>query len=175
MQATCETVREELVRWGGRADDLPPACRTHLAECAECRAIASVERRLHRLLSEATPGEDRELQSSIVASLGSRPRRPLLAWLPVAAALLIGAVGAIILGGVPGIGLARLFPGWAGQAPVAIMRAVADWSVALVVLAEAAAASVPVGVRLAAVVAALGGVAVVGVLARRALRSAGWR
>jgi hypothetical protein len=175
VQATCETVREELVRWGGRVEDLPPACRPHLEECAECREIAAVERRLHRLLSQAPPEPDRELQKSIVSSIGSRPRRPLLAWLPVAAALLIGAVGAIIVGGVPGIGLARLFPGWAGQAPVAIMRAVADWSVALVVVAKAAAASVPFAVRLAAVAAAVGGAVMVGLFARRARRSAGWR
>ncbi len=175
MQATCETVREELVRRGGRVEDLSPACGSHLAGCVECREIAAVERRLHRLLSEAPPQADVKLQKSILAAIGSRPRRRFLTWLPVFASLLIAAAGAVAMGGVPGIGLARLVPGWAGQAPIAVMRAAADWSVALVAVAKATASSVPAAVRFLAVFLALGGAAGVAFLARRARRSAGWK
>lgn len=154
---------------------MPPNCRLHLAECSECQEIAALERHLHRLLSNAPPEADRELQRSILRSIGSRPRRRLLAWLPMVVGLLIGGAGALVLGGVPGIGLARLLPGWAGQAPFTLARAVADWSVALVAVARAAAAAVPLTVRLGAVAAALGGAVWVAVLARRARRSAVWR
>lgn len=112
----CQAVQEALAEHRGEADRLEPAARGHIEVCPGCREAAAAELALGLLFSKAAPPADPELERAVMAALAPvRLRRRLVAFLPVAASLVLAVIGAVVVGGVPGSGVIGLLPGLSAQ------------------------------------------------------------
>jgi hypothetical protein len=128
----------------GEAASLEEADCSHLSECAVCTAVAATERSLNALLQQARPAEDLELEAKILAALPPlRWRRRAVAFLPVAASLVVAILGTVMVGGVPGGSLLSLLPLWSTRGWLAVVSAASDWGVALVATARTVGTALP--------------------------------
>ena len=112
----CQTIQEILTEHGGRLEGLGGAESQHLEVCPDCREVAAAERALGLLFARAIPPADPSVEEGVLAAL--RPvwiRRRIVAFLPVAASLLVALVGAVMVGGVPGSGILGLLPEFSAQ------------------------------------------------------------
>jgi anti-sigma factor RsiW len=152
MTSHCQAIQESLVEHAGARHHLGQEQQQHLAACAECRAIAESEGELQKLLAEAVPPYDPELVQQVLKALPRPSRwRQLIAFLPVAASLLLATCGALLAGGVPGSSLLPLLPRWSTQGGVSLMQGLFDWSVVLPVLSNALQAEIMLSVTAALV------------------------
>ena len=131
VPAECQTIQEILTENGGELERLDQAESSHLEVCPDCREVAAAERAL-RLLFENIEGVRAALQPV-------RIRRRVVAFLPVAASLVVALVGAVMLGGVPGSGVLSLLPKFSAQGWMAFATSVSDWGTAVATGARAAA------------------------------------
>lgn len=168
MATECQLIQEALAEHRGEVGRLDDVSRRHLDSCPECCEVAAAERALGAIFRNAVPPADASLQAAVVASLRPvRRRRRMVAFLPVAASVLIAAVGALLVGGLPGIGVLGLLPGWSSQAGLAAAGSISEWlEVASAGMQAAAAALDPRAVAAAAVLGLLGFGGVVAVALR---------
>jgi len=153
----CRETQERLVEAAGDTSGLGPAEIGHLEMCATCRAVAEAEAGLGRLLARAVPPEDPEVVRQVIASLQpARIRRRVAALLPVAASLVLALLGAVTVGGVPGVSLLAQLPLVSSHSWLALADAAGDWAVAMTAVSSAA--------RIALSSAALAGVSLVAAL-----------
>jgi hypothetical protein len=141
--------------------------------------VAVAEVGLAAVLARAVPPAAPELQGAVLAAVaGARRRRRVLAFLPVAASLVLCCLGFGLLGGLPGSGAFGLLPQWSAQGSLALAGALRDWHVVVTAAARSVAAVLPPAALLVAGLLALGGavglVAAAGGLRRR-LESVAWR
>jgi hypothetical protein len=164
------------VEVAGSVDRLDEEARAHVTECTRCSSVAAAERALQGLLGEVVPPADEQLEQHILSALpGQRRRWRVLSLLPVAASLMVGLVGAVLLGGVPGSSLLALLPAWSTQGWLALFGLASDWSVVVVATAGAAGTVVPVTAQVTAALLSLGGFAAMLSMARRWRKSVLWR
>ncbi len=179
MDSDCRAMHERLAEVAGAVTALAETDRRHLAGCARCRAVAAAEAGLAAVLARAVPPAAPALQQSILAAVaGARRRRRLLAFLPVAASLVLCCFGLALLGGLPGSGAFGLLPQWSAQGPLAVAAAIRDWQVVVSAAARSVATLLSpltlVVAGLAAVAGAAALVAAAGGLRRR-LEGVAWR
>jgi hypothetical protein len=173
---SCETVQERLTQFGGEAERLTVEERGHLGVCPQCSEVAAAERALGLIFARVLPPADPEMEDRVrFAMRSARRRRRALALLPVAASLLVGLLGAVMLGGLPGGSLLALLPVWSSQGWVSLAAAAGDWSTVLETAAGATSALLSPAALAAAVGVSLIGAAVIGVAARRWRRVSPWR
>jgi predicted anti-sigma-YlaC factor YlaD len=140
VAAECQTIQEILTEHGGELDRLDRAESSHLEVCPDCREVAAAERALHLLFAKAIPPADPVIEERVRAALRPvRIRRRVVAFLPVAASLVVALVGAVMLGGVPASGVLSLLPDFSAQGWMAFASSVSDWSTAVATGARAAA------------------------------------
>jgi hypothetical protein len=111
--------------------------------------------------------------SNAVAHRGTRRRA--LAFLPVAASLLVAFLGGAMVGGVPGGSLLALLPVWSGRGWLSLANAVNDWLLAMTAAARTVAAVLPPTVQVGAVVVSLVGIGLVVSSAWRWREISAWR
>lgn len=126
----------------------------HLASCPACEAHAHLLASLERF----EPREaDPERVASIMASLPPAPwqHAGALAWLPLAAACVLMAVGLVLLGGVPAPGAVAAVPhvasgalAWLGTAALDSLAAIRGSADALQVLLQTQGAWLVLGLLL---------------------------
>jgi predicted anti-sigma-YlaC factor YlaD len=172
----CQTIQEILTENGGGLERLDGAESQHLEVCPDCREVAAAERALGLLFARAIPPADPVVEERVLAALRPvRIRRRIVAFLPVAASMLVALVGAIMVGGVPGSGILSLLPEFSTQGWMAFATGVSDWSAAVATGARAAAATLdPVFLAGAGLVSIFGLVGVA-LTARRWRRVSLWR
>ena len=172
----CQTIQEILTEHGGRLEGLGGAESQHLEVCPDCLEVAAAERALGLLFARAIPPADPIVEEGVLAAL--RPvwiRRRIVAFLPVAASLLVALVGAVMVGGVPGSGILGLLPEFSAQGWMAFATSVSDWGAAIAAGARAAATTLdPAFLAGAGLVSFFGLVGVV-VTALRWRRVSPWR
>jgi hypothetical protein len=158
LATECLAIQESLTELRGEVRALAPAARAHVDACPECREVAAAELALALVFRDALPPADPAVERAVMAALGPvRLRRRIVAFLPVAASLGFIAVGAALVGGVPGSGVLGLLPGWTAQGWAAFAARAAEWYAAAVSGAGAAAAVIdPVLVGAAATLGLLG-------------------
>jgi len=140
LAAECQTIQEILTEHGGELDRLERAASEHLEVCPDCREVAAAERALRLLFARAVPPADRIVEERIRAALPPlRIRRRVVAFLPVAASLMIALSGAVLLGGVPASGVLGLLPEFSARGWMAFATSVSDWGTAVATGARAAA------------------------------------
>jgi hypothetical protein len=172
----CQAIQMALTEHGGGIDRLDPAGRQHLEMCPDCREVAAAERALGLVFAAAVPPADPVIARSVVAALQPmRLRRRFLAFLPVAASLLVALLGAVLVGGVPGSGILRLSPAWSAQGWMAFATSLSDWGAAAATGARAAAAALDPALLAGAGVVGFLGLVGVAVTALRWRRIAPWR
>jgi predicted anti-sigma-YlaC factor YlaD len=138
----CQAIQENLTEFGGGLDRLDEAACRHLEVCPDCREVAAAERALGLLFARAIPPADQVVEERVLAALRpARIRRRMVAFLPVAASLLVALVGVVMVGGVPGSGIFGLLPEWSAQGWMAFATSVSDWGTAVATGARAAAAT----------------------------------
>ena len=160
----CQAIQENLTEFGGGLDRLDEAACRHLEVCPDCREVAAAERALGLLFARAIPPADQVVEERVLAALRpARIRRRMVAFLPVAASLLVALVGVVMVGGVPGSGIFGLLPEWSAQGWMApgtlaskesvmassgwtrstrvLATSVSDWGTAVATGARAAAAT----------------------------------
>ena len=94
---------------------------------------------------------------------------------PVAASLLIAAVGVVLVGGLPGVGVLGLLPGWSSQASLAAAGSAGEWYEVATAGMRAAAAALDPRVLVAAAGLGLLGLTAVVALALRWRKISPWR
>ena len=140
VAAECQTIQEILTENGGELERLDRAESSHLEVCPDCREVAAAERALRLLFARAIPPADPAVEEGVRAALQPvRIRRRVVAFLPVAASLMVALVGAVMLGGVPGSGVLSLLPEFSAQGWMAFATSVSDWGAAVATGARAAA------------------------------------
>jgi len=155
MTRGCDRVREALVEHGGEVARLDEEARRHLAGCEACAAVAEGERRLAQGFGALQPSEDPELERLILARVRRiERRRRLAAALPLAAGLLLAALGAVLVGGLPAAGLLAALPSASLVGCIGLAARLADAAAA--VRALAAVTPAWAAVAAAAVAAGLG-------------------
>ena len=176
MATDCQATQEMITELGGEIERLDQAAQHHLEVCPGCREIAAAELALGRIFSEAIPPADPTILTNVLAHLGpARIRRRVVAFLPVAASLVVALLGAVLVGGVPGGGIVGFLPGWSAQGWMAFVTSASDWSAAVAAGARATAATLD-----PAMLAGLGllsflGLVAVAVTALRWRRVSPWR
>ena len=136
----CQAIQENLTEHGGGFEHLDEAHRRHLGVCPDCQEVAAAERALGLLFAKAIPPADPAIEEQVMAVLRpARIRRRMVAFLPVAASLLVALFGAAMVGGVPGSGVIGLLPEWSSQGWMAFATSVSDWGTAVATGARAAA------------------------------------
>ena len=136
----CQEIQETLTEHGGALDRLDEAQSCHLEACPDCREAAAAERALGLLFASAIPPADMLVEEKVMAALRpARIRRRMVAFMPVAASLLVALLGAVMVGGVPGSGILGLLPEWSAQGWMAFATSVSDWGTAVATGARAAA------------------------------------
>jgi hypothetical protein len=172
----CEAIQEMLAQQGGRAGRLDTACREHLEACPACQEVAAGERALGLLLSAAVPPADPRIEEHVMASIApARVRRRAVAFLPVAVSFVLAAVGAFLVGGVPGLGVVSFVPSWSADGWAAFVARLSDWSLAVAAGARASASLLDPAVVIAAGALGLLGLAGVAVTALRWRKASPWR
>lgn len=176
MATECQAIQLVLTEHGGGTDRLDGAGRQHLEVCPDCRGVAAAERALGLVFAAAVPPADPVIDSRVLAALQPmRIRRRIIAFLPVAASLLVAMLGAVMVGGVPGSAILRLSPGLSAQGWMAFATSLSDWGAAAATGARAAAMTLdPVFLAGAGLLSFLGLVGVA-VTALRWRRIAPWR
>jgi predicted anti-sigma-YlaC factor YlaD len=140
VAADCQTIQEILTEHGGELDRLDRAESRHLEVCPDCREVAAAERALGLLFARAIPPADPVVEEGVLAALRPvRIRRRVVAFLPVAASLLVALAGAAMVGGVPGSGVLGLLPEFSARGWMAFATSVSDWGTAVATGARAAA------------------------------------
>ena len=136
----CQTIQEMLTENGGGLERLDGAESRHLEVCPGCREVAAAEKALGLLFRKAIPPADPVVEERVLAALRPvRIRRRIVAFLPVAASLLVALVGAVMVGGVPGSGILGLLPEFSTQGWMAFAAGISDWGSAVATGARAAA------------------------------------
>ena len=136
----CQTIQEVLTEHGGGLERLDEKESRHLEVCPDCREVAAAERALGLLFARAVPPADPAIEERVLAALRpARIRRRMVAFLPVAASLLVAMLGAVMVGGVPASGILGLLPEWSAQGWMAFATSVSDWGIAVATGARAAA------------------------------------
>ncbi len=136
----CQTIQEMLTENGGGLEHLDGAESRHLEVCPGCREVAAAEKALGLLFRKAIPPADPVVEERVLAALRPvRIRRRIVAFLPVAASLMVALVGAVMVGGVPGSGILGLLPEFSTQGWMAFATGVSDWGSAVATGARAAA------------------------------------
>ena len=104
VASDCQAIQEILTEHGGGLDRLDEVQSRHLEVCPECREVAAAERALGLLFARAIPPADPGVEEYVLAALRpARIRRRIVAFLPVAASLLVALLGAVMVGGVPSV------------------------------------------------------------------------
>jgi hypothetical protein len=176
VDTACQDIRERVVEVAGDLSRLDDAERQHLATCADCAELAAEERGLGQILLEAVPAAAPGFTAQVMARVAvTRRRQRTLALLPVAASLLVMAAGALLVGGLPGLGLVAVLPAWSAQGWLALFSVVTDIGVVLTTAASAAAAALPTAAGIAAAAVALVGGGAVVAATRRWREAYRWR
>jgi hypothetical protein len=176
VASECQTIQEALSENRGEVVRLGAAERQHVDACPACAEVAAAERALGFIFREAVPPADPSVVAGVMAALRPvRTWRRVVAFVPVAASLLLAAVGALLVGGVPGSGVISLLPGWSTQGWSALLGGVTDWYAATSTGAAAAAGAINPVLLAAAGVVGLLGLAGVVATARRWRKIAPWR
>jgi hypothetical protein len=176
VERECSEIQETLAEVAGDLDSLDAPLRRHVESCPACRVAADQERGLDQVLFMAVPPEDPDVVETVMASLGpARFRRRVVAFVPVAASLVIALIGVGLLGGVPGGSLLAELPTVSSQAWLAIAGAFADWGVAMAAAADAAKLTLAPAVQLIALVVGLAGLVAVVTATRRWKPVAPWQ
>jgi len=111
MDRLCEIVRQALEEADWDPSHLSDEQQRHLEECRPCSQELAVGRRLARLLVEAVPDEDVELQRATLLRVSPGVSGRLLSLAPAVIGGALMAWGATAVGGFPGAGLVLLTPG----------------------------------------------------------------
>ena len=176
MASECLTIQEALSEHRGEVARLSAAERQHVESCPGCSEVAAAEMALGLIFRDAVAPADRSVVDGVMAVLRPvRIRRRVVAFVPVAASMVIAVVGALLVGGVPGSGVLSLFPTWSTQGWSAMLGGLSDWYGATSSgVAAAAAAMNPALLAVAGVIGLVGLAAVVGT-ARRWRKISPWR
>ena len=176
VTTNCQATQEMLTELGGEIERLDQVAQHHLEACPGCREVAAAEIALGRIFSEAVPPADPSIEKSVLAHLGpARIRRRFVAFLPVAASLVVALLGAALVGGVPGGGIVAFLPGWSSQGWMAFVTSASDWGVAVAAGARATAATLDPAMLAAAGLLSFLGLVAVAVTALRWRRVSPWR
>jgi predicted anti-sigma-YlaC factor YlaD len=172
----CQATQEMLTELGGEIERLDRVAQKHLEVCPGCREVAAAELALRRIFSEAIPPADPTIVGSVHALLGpARFRRRVVAFLPVAASLVVALLGVALVGGVPGGGVVAFLPGWSAQGWMALVTSASDWGVAVAAGARATAATLDPAMIVGAGLLSFLGLVAVAVTALRWRRVSPWR
>jgi len=172
----CQTIQEILTEHGGGLDRLDEAESRHLEACPDCLEVAAAEQALGLLFARAIPPADPAVEASVLAALRpARIRRRIVAFLPVAASLVVALLGAVMVGGVPGSGILGFFPEWSAQGWMAFATSVSDWGTAVATGARAAASTLDPAFLAGAGLVSFFGLVGVAVTALRWRRISLWR
>jgi hypothetical protein len=176
VASECQAIQEALSEYRGEVVRLSAAERQHIGACPGCSEVAAAEKALGFIFRDAVAPEDPSVVDAVVAALRPvRIRRRVVAFVPVAASMLLAIVGALLVGGVPGSGVLSLFPGWSTQGWSALLGGVTDWySASSTGVAAATAAMDPAFLAAAGVIGLLGLAGVVAT-ARRWRKISPWR
>ncbi len=176
VATNCQATQEMLTELGGEIGRLDQVAQRHLEVCPGCGEVAAAELALGRIFCEAIPPADPAIEKSVLARLGpTRIRRRFVAFLPVAASLLVALFGAALVGGVPGGGIVAFLPGWSAQGWMALVTSASDWSVAVAAGARATAATLDPAMLAGAGLLSLLSLVAVAVTALRWRRVSPWR
>lgn len=141
LATDCQAIQEFLTQYRGEIDRLDEIPRQHLEICPGCREVAAAERALGLIFEEARPPADPRIEGAVLAALGPvRIRRRIVAFMPVAASLLVALFGAVLVGGFPGVGVVTLLPRWSADGWMAFVTSASDWATAVAAGARASAA-----------------------------------
>ncbi len=176
MASECQAIQEALSEYRGEVVRLGPAERQHVDACPGCSEVAAAEMALGLIFREAVAPADPTVVAGVMSALSPvRIRRRVVAFMPVAASLLLAVVGALLVGGVPGSGVVSLLPGWSSQGWSAVLGGVSDWYSATSTGVAAATAAMDPAFLAAAGVIGLIGLAGVVATARRWRKISPWR
>ncbi len=176
MATDCQTIQEILAEHGGDLERLDGAESQHLELCPDCREVAAAERALGLLFAKAIPPADQVVEEGVLAALRpARIRRRIVAFLPVAASMLVALVGAAMVGGVPGSGILGLLPEFSTQGWMAFATSVSDWGAAVATGSRAAVATLEPAFLAGAGLVSIFGLVGVAVTALRWRRVSLWR
>lgn len=176
MTTDCQEIQEILTEHRGEIDRLDGAVGQHVESCPGCREVAAAEFALAQLLAEAIPPADPSVERGVRAALRPvRIRRRIVAFLPVAASLLVTLLGAVMVGGVPGGGMIALLPMWSAQGWMSLAAGASDMGTALVTGARAAGTVLDPAILLGAALVSMLGLVVVAMAALRWRRVSPWR
>ena len=176
VRAECQAIQEILGEHGGELDRLDPAESRHVEVCPDCREVAAAERALGLLFARAIPPADPDAEKRIRAALRPlRIRRRIVAFLPVAASLVVALVGAVMVGGVPASGVLGLLPEFSARGWMAFATSVSDWGTAVATGARAAATTLDPAFLAGAGLVSIFGLVGVAVTALRWRRISLWR
>jgi len=96
VASECQTIQEALSENRGEVVRLSAAERRHVDACPACAEVAAAERALGFIFREAVPPADPSVVAGVMAALRPvRTWRRVVAFVPVAASLLLDAVGAL--------------------------------------------------------------------------------
>jgi predicted anti-sigma-YlaC factor YlaD len=141
LATDCQAIQETLTEYRGEIDRLDEVSRQHLEICPGCREVAAAERALGLIFEQAVPPADARIEGAVLAALKPvRIRRRFVAFVPVAVSLLVALVGAVLVGGIPGIGVVTLLPRWSADGWMAFVTSASDWATAVAAGARASAA-----------------------------------
>jgi len=172
----CQEIQEILTEHHGEIDRLDGAVGQHVESCPGCREVAAAEFALAQILAEAVPPADPRVEQGVRAALTPvRIRRRIVAFLPVAASLLVTLLGAVMVGGVPGGGMLALLPMWSAQGWMSLAAGASDMGTALVTGTRAAGAVLDPAVLVGAALVSILGLVVVAMAALRWRRVSPWR
>ena len=176
MSTQCQAIQEMLTENSGMVERLEEASRQHLGACPECREVAAGERALGNFFSKVVAPADPAIESRVMSALRPvRIRRRIVAFMPVAASLIVALFGAILVGGVPGGGVLSFLPRWSAQGWMAFVTSATDWTTAVATGARSAAVALDPAVLAGAGMLSVIGLAGVAVAALRWRKASPWR
>ena len=176
MSSECQTIQEALAEQRGEVVRLGEAEQRHIHSCPGCTEVAAAERALGLVFRDAVPPADETVVANVMSALRPvRTRRRIVAFLPVAASMLVALVGAVLVGGVPGSGIVSLLPGWSTQGWSALVSGVSDWYAATATGVRAATAAMDPAFLAGAALLGLLGLAGIILTARRWRKISPWR